>query len=333
VKVTRPVNPYQFEPDTPEIMNVNRQTHITDFMRKHESSPASFSSPRMGHFKNARSAGSAVDVGETLRPLAYDAQKSAPFRLQRCGSSPQIGNMKYPAWGGEEPEPEFLGFVDDYGYRGPSSRQHHELTKTVGPQRGRQYTKDYTPPVRRDSPSSRYRDGQKFASTSTAGTSSTIPSQTYGIDATPKDSPYGRHYIQSPTRATPDNYKQGHHHAVHPVDRNRFPIESSSPGPSPSPPKRSRSPMKRLFGNQTSSTSVSSRKLWGEHGFFGESLPETAVPKRGDHQETIRSRAASNPANQPKKTGIITRVKNKLEEFVSLSRWYQSPGLTISRLI
>jgi hypothetical protein len=315
VKITRTVNPYQFEPDTPEIVDANRHTHITDFMRKHESSPASFSSPRMAHFKNARSAGSAVDMGETLRPLAYEAQKSTPFRLQRCGSSPQIGTTGYPTWGGEEPSAEVPTFKDEFGSHDTASRQRQEMGKTAGPQRGRHYTKEYSSPTRRESPSRCYREGQKYnSSSSTTCSSSAIPSQTYNIETTPRTSPYDRYYTQSSTRYNQDGYKQDFH-ALHSADKSRFPIES--PSPSPSPPKRSRSPMKRLFGNQTSSSLVSSRKLWGENGFFGESLPDGTISKEGGPQNTIRSRAASNPANQSKRSGIITRVKNKLEEFVS----------------
>jgi hypothetical protein len=300
VEITRPDNPYEFKSNTPEIVEVKRQTNITDFMRKHESSPASFSSPRMGHFKNARSVGSAGDTAETLRPIAYGTRKSSRLRLQRSGSSPQIGTMRFAGRGDEESSPELPSFADEYGYCNTPARQGRGKVVTAGPQRGRQYLKEYSSPACYDSPNHCRQDNNDSSSTSPSYTSFPMRSLNYNQEATPANPPYDRYYTQPPTKTKQDIYKRDSVGIVRSIDKSRF--SNEIPSPCPSPPKRSRSPMKKLFGDQ---------------GWFGERLPDGADLRRMEPRRSTRSRATTNSSDQMKKTGMMERIKNKFGEFVS----------------
>lgn len=70
--------------------------------------------------------------------------------------------------------------------------------------------------------------------------------------------------------------------------------------PPPSPKKRSRSPMKKLFG---------------EKGFFGES-PEEMI-KQNAKRAAASSRTRTNSSSGQKKIGVMDKLKSKLGEIVS----------------
>jgi hypothetical protein len=313
VKITRHDNPYEFEPDTPEILEVEGQSHMSELTTKRENPPVFFSAPRMGHIKNARSAGNARDMGEQLRPLAYQPQRLHPARLQRSGSSPQIGCMRSTEWESRDASPEIPNFVDEYGSRVASTRQLRGMAETVGPKRGRQNV-DCSP--HNCSERSSYNCGETYSSSSTQShSSSNILSQEHRHD-TASTSSHKEHYInQSPNNSVNYAYEQDSYVRGRPADNVRFPLVSLSPRANP--PKRSRSPIKRLF---TSEAPSSSRKeLWGKKGYFGEGVgvSDERKSEATDLQKSTRSRTNTSSSDQPKKPGMINRLKNKIDEFVS----------------
>lgn len=305
VQITRPAqktNPYQFEPDTPDLDEDKRQTTIADFIRKHDSSPASFSTPRMAHFKNAHSAGSAIDM-ENLSPLANISQGHSRLRIQRCGSSPNIGAMKFAPREEEYDSPELPSFAQEYGFRGKQTRDQRLAETTVN--RHRQYVNDYGSPPPLTSPGRSRRDVYESSPTSQAHFA-----HSYRQDSTPTSSLYDRHATRSPPKTSDYIYARKSNSSSngsrHPAERTRYPIETSIPAPK-SPPKRSRSPMKKLFG---------------EKGWFGETSPDDVKIKPEPVRPTPRSRANTESSDGGKKTGIMGRLKNKLGEFVSKSAFW-----------
>jgi hypothetical protein len=73
---------------------------------------------------------------------------------------------------------------------------------------------------------------------------------------------------------------------------------SKNPPPSP-PKKRSRSPMKKMFG---------------EHGWLGQSPDEKPDPKLRSKKSFVTH---MDFASRPKKIGMMEKLKNKFEEIVS----------------
>ncbi|EPE25774.1 hypothetical protein GLAREA_01686 [Glarea lozoyensis ATCC 20868] len=312
VKITRRGNRYEFEPETPEILDVEEWAQMSELATKRESPPLFFPTPRIGHIKNARSAGNARDMGELLRPLVYQPQGSHPARLQRSGSSPQIGCMRSTGWESMDQSPNLPNFVDEYGSRGASARQLRGMSESVGPQRGRQNVECSSHDC---SERSGHNCRETYSSSSTQShQSSNVLSRGHSHDLGSTNSHKERYIYQSPNNSVNyayehDTYARGRTADCHV----RFPLET--PSPHANPPKRSRSPVKRFFASDT--PSPWRKELWGKQGLFGEEMrvPGERESEATDWQKSTRSRTNTSSSDQQKKSGMINMLKNKIGGF------------------
>lgn len=225
----------------------------------------SASSPQLSHMKNSLSEGNAVYTTQRPDPPIVYASKPTSYGIHRSESSPTVSPFRFsPAHEGSlSPE---LYLCD---LKGDVLRPAH---------RGRHRSED------------RYRDGRQDADGELPP-----PHETNKV-STPESSPrpsrlprqeslhygYSRNLTGSPTKGLGDVCEGDEFDAA--LSR-----QSASPPPTP-PKKRSRSPMKKMFG---------------EHGWLGQSP--------NDETEQILR-----PKNSPsrKKNTMMGKLKNKLEEIV-----------------
>ncbi|KAF4637643.1 hypothetical protein G7Y89_g436 [Cudoniella acicularis] len=320
-QITQSTNPYEFEPPTPR-PNESHQTTMTDFVKRHESSPACMSTPRFGHVKNVRSDGNTIPICYSYKPSPIDDKLEVPRQrtIHKSGSSPNLTALPFPAQGqqcfapdlstyaGEFSAPVYpihLGrqIVDDEDRRGrqryeeydsqthsnqtprkyASSPQRyspsHELSQSHSEdRRGRQRHEEY------DSQTHSNQIPHKYASSPQRHSPSHELSQSHGEDQGGMSPAYHRYMARSrsPTKKLRD---------VHEMDEFSNGRQEESPNLSIEPPRRSRSPMKKMFG---------------EHGWLGKSP---------DEAEEFNAKGQGNSGGKQKKTGMMEKLKIKFEGF------------------
>ncbi|RDL37355.1 uncharacterized protein BP5553_04788 [Venustampulla echinocandica] len=278
-RVDRPVNPYEFEPITPYI-NEARQTTMTEFITRatRENSTPPMPSPRPFHTKNSLSEGNGVYQPHRPSPLAVPFQKPARHMLHRSESSPSIPPLRFQARGDEGRGSEPTEFADEDNTlesptrRGPDDRDY----------RSRRYRVEGAPL----SFPSRSRHGLAI-SRSPSPTRSNIRSPG---DESSNRSSRGRQQTISPPKPLDDVFETDE------IDARRV-AAAMSPLVDPIP-KRSRSPMKKMFG---------------DHGWLGQSPDELKEVKVRTKKSSLDRRDDS--INRQKKPGMMGRLKNKFEEF------------------
>ena len=271
------VNPFEFEPTTPH-NDVSRQTTFTDFIKQgQEVEPTR--TPRSAHVKNARSEGNALYMMQTSAHLATPTKPHGQA-LSRCESSPNVSQLPFPSHRNCTASPDILQY-----YAEP--RENEENNTPV--RRGR--SEDSTPRGRdiggnqaSQSPRRRQDHAQESPTRSPIGNS---PQSSFS-----KSSSINRNMTRSPTKVLDDVYERDEYDEP-------LPNRSSKTPPSSPPKKRSRSPMKKMFG---------------ENGWLGQSPDEKPNPKLRPKKPFVTH---MDFANRPKKIGMMEKLKNKFEEIVS----------------
>ncbi|KAM3079664.1 hypothetical protein ACMFMG_006077 [Clarireedia jacksonii] len=291
---------YRFEPETPGGMNEWRQTSFADFIESHDSRPAS--SPNLSHTKNSRS----VEKELHRSPTLFTSSQVVYPGLKRSGSSPSVSPTRF-AVRDQHLSPEPFECYGDPDSPSPIMQDSYNTQSTVP--RGRAATIASRYPTRRESP-------ERFQHAS----SSPIRQVTRNMHQRPSLSPvrqvekiHGRHPVNathSPTGAKVVSNKYNESFSSSDttiINRNMTRSQSKtllgvveqdesatdSPVlPSASPKKRSRSPMKKMFG---------------EHGWLGSSPNEIMRPQT-QAAKSIRK------SEKPRKAGMMEKIKSKIEE-------------------
>jgi hypothetical protein len=266
------VNPYEFEPPTP-YNDPTRRTIFTHFIKQgQEAEPTG--TPRAGHVKNARSEGNTLYMAQNSAHPAATPTKPNGEALYRCESSPNVSQLPCPSRRNVTLSSDILQY-----YTEP-----READSPV--RRGR--SEDCTPRGGQDvvplSPRRRHQDyTQETSRSPTRRSPQASSSKGYTIN---------RNFTRSPTMTLDDVYERDEYDDGIP---SRI---SKNPPPSP-PKKRSRSPMKKMFG---------------EHGWLGQSPDEKPDPKLRSKKSFVTH---MDFASRPKKIGMMEKLKNKFEEIVS----------------
>ncbi|TEY58815.1 hypothetical protein BOTCAL_0199g00040 [Botryotinia calthae] len=287
-------NPYTFEPETPLVMNESRQTTMTDFMHiDHNVRPAS--SPSLGHVKNSRSVGHAANSKDLLMAPHHTTREDSPasdYRADHAGVdsiSPILQNA-FPIRSvpnrGRAATVELSRIPVDKGARG-------QILQPLGSpvhQAARDYQRPSRSPVRM--PSAEYRkqssrsfdedvpDGRGRSATYAPARKEVKPNENNESYSSTASTKINRQMTRSPTKNLVDvaeNDEPDFH------GQDLLPI---------SPKKRSRSPMKRMFG---------------EHGWLGSSANETL--------SGVLNAKSTQKADRPKKPGMMEKIKNRIEGF------------------
>lgn len=275
------VNPYEFEPPSP-YDDPTRQTTFTDFITIGREVPATFT-PRAAHVKNARSESNAKHIPQDTAYLTATPASIKPngHGLYKSESSPNLSQPPFSSHQDVATTPEILQYYME-------SRE----TGSPAP-RGRQDVHD-----------SAIRGGQnigvKYASLSAR--------QACQDNADERQS-------RSPTRHSPQGSISRGYAVNRNLNRSRSPTKTledvserdendddlaNTPAPyPPKPNKRSRSPMKKVFG---------------ENGWLGKFPDEQPDPKQRSKNTFVTH---MDFAHRPKKTGMMGKLKNKLDEIVS----------------
>lgn len=268
-------NPYEFEPSTP-YNDPSRQTTFTDFIKQGQETPSP-PTTRTLHVKNARSESNAFPIAQIQTRLVATPAKPTGNPLYRSESSPNVAQLPTFPLRDETPNSDILTYYLEAG----------ESSSPAG--RGRQGSQDTTPAGGRNigvkynsqSPTRRHPDyAQQLPSRSAtrhAQQGSLSKGSTVNCNMT-RD--------RSPSKTLGDVSERDEYDDSQP---NRSSNTSSDVTDHSSPKKRSRSPMKKMFG---------------ENGWLGKSPDEKPVLN-------LRPK---------KKVGMMEKIKNKFEEMVSW-RW------------
>ncbi|KAF5870397.1 uncharacterized protein Bfra_009783 [Botrytis fragariae] len=310
-------NPYTFEPETPLIIDELRQTTMTDFMHIDENvRPAS--SPSLGHVKNSRSVGHAANNKDILMAPQHSSHGHG-HGLQRSGTSPSITPLRFAARE-DSPAPDHRAYhagVDSISpilqnafatqslpNRGriatlersrlpvdKSARdQFPQSSSSPVHQAARSYQRSSRSPVRMSSGEHRKQSSRSFDEDvpDGRGRSATYSPVRKAVKSSESSESYSstasttinRQMTRSPTKNLVD---------VAEKDEPDFHGQDLLPI---SPKKRSRSPMKKMFG---------------EHGWLGSSQNEV--------QPSVLCSKSTQKVDRPKKPGMMEKIKNKLEGF------------------
>ncbi|KAF7861990.1 hypothetical protein EAF04_007870 [Stromatinia cepivora] len=308
-------NPYAFEPETPLVVDESRQTTMTDFMHIYDDvRPAS--SPSLGHVKNSRSVGHTTNRSDLLAAPQYSSHGHG---LQRSGTSPSVTPSRFAARE-ESPSPKHRAYYDDVDSISPilnnayptqslphrgraATLEHSRISLRKGSQE--QFPQPSSSPVRqaaRDCPQPSRSPARK-----PSGDHRVQPS--HSSDEAVLDG-RGRSATYTPIRKEINsNYSNESHSSSASTTINRQMTRSpaknligvteqdepnfESPDLLPiSPKKRSRSPMKKMFG---------------EHGWLGSS-PNEVIP-------SVLSSKSAQKMDKPRKPGMMEKIKNKIEGF------------------
>jgi hypothetical protein len=234
------------------------------------------STPQRLHVKNARSEGNAVYVARPPTPPIVYAPKPATYGIHRSESSPTVSPLRFSPPHERSLSPELY------------SRDLEGDQLLSQDRRGRQRSED------------RYYNGRQDAGSEMPSRFPVRKSSMSPVRRSPQRParpPYQEPVQHARSRDLPRSPKKTLHDVS---EQDEFIAQPRSSSPPPVPPKkRSRSPMKKMFG---------------ENGWLGQSAdekPELKVqPKkfvaRGTGDVPIR-----------KKTTMMGKLKNKLEEIVS----------------
>ena len=266
-RIPRPANPYEFEPDTPYAGQEQRQTQFSDFIEHPNGEFSPTPRAECGHRKNARSEeqGSYItrDDDHLLPP------KRSYANLQRSESSPSLIQVRFEAPRERATSPDISAYyTEDSGHsslpylgRSPSpSRSNHKY----------EYF-DTTPT---------YHDISQSFSTRSRSRS---PVRRESNESA-QHSVHGRYSGKTPVKTLDDVAER---------DENReYDVFRVSPT-ARQPKKRSRSPMKKMFG---------------ENGWLGKSPDEI---------QDVKLQVKKAAVIQKDKPTMIGKLRNKLGEFVS----------------
>ncbi|KAF7950396.1 hypothetical protein EAE96_007682 [Botrytis aclada] len=311
-------NPYTFEPETPVVMDRSRQTTMTDFMHIDENArPAS--SPSLGHIKNSRSVGHAVNSKELLMAPQHSSHGHGHC-LQRSGTSPSITPLRFAAREGSPAPPDhriYHAGVDSISLilqpafptrslptRGRAATlersrvavnkgsrdQFPQPSSSPVHQAARNYQRASRSPVRMPSaehrkqssrPSDEHVPDGRGRSATYSPVRKEIKSNESNVSySSTASTTINRQMTRSPTKNLVDVAEKDE-----PVfhGQDLLPI---------SPKKRSRSPMKKMFG---------------EHGWLGSSPNEV--------RPSVLCSKSTQKLDRPKKPGMMEKIKNKFEGF------------------
>jgi hypothetical protein len=271
-KFPKVVNPYEFEPSTPD--NNNTRQHPARLLSSRDD--LFVSSPKFSHTKNARSVGDALYTTRSPSPpVAYTSNPSS-CGIHRSESSPTVSPLRFQPPFERSPSPEFHFYLPEDA-RLPLARS-----------RGRQQIDNIC-----------HGDQHNVEHRSRSPANQSTKSSARASPPRPSRMPYQEpsHYAssrtlqRSPTKTLHDVSEQDEFDVIQLV---------KSPSPPPVPPKkRSRSPMKKMFG---------------EHGWLGQSPNEK--PEAKFQSKKLFSRG-NGDMQERKKTTMIGKLKSKLEEIVS----------------
>jgi hypothetical protein len=274
IKVKHVVNPYEFEPGTPYVDD-ERQTTITDFM---DSNDLPSPNTRASHTKNSRSEGNAMYMTQKTTPLNVPQSKSIGHTIQRSESSPPIGPHRSPQRHNRSQSPDISAYYaedEESPYQTRRGRTPSRVAVGQGPQ---------------------YRDGNSILSRRApleGFTNQDLRSpprlllQKDEYRSSPKSASPSRYATRSPTKVMGDVSEDDEYD-----DRiiNADPFLSPTPS---SPKRRSRSPMKKMFG---------------ENGWLGRSPNEA---QEGNFQSKKSSHG------RKEKSSVMGKLRTRIEEFVS----------------
>lgn len=273
------MNPYEFEPGTPYVTG-HHQNNLTDFIRKHGSSPAALSSPRIAHVKNAYSDGS-VPVAQNSYYFAPENSTRQVLSRNRSESSPTVPPLRFQERGDISPTRSLRSHHGNVINDLISPNSKARLTSENGTQRNRQYNQHQAPDL------NEYQVHPDYTARLQSRSPSRMPVQSHNENT--NTSVNGHHLTKPPTKALDDVFERNE-------PREQYPNPPMSP-----PQKRSRSPMKKMFG---------------ERGWLGRSPDELEEVRRRAKNASI-SRQGSSTGSPQKKTSMYGKLKNKLDQFVN----------------
>jgi len=216
-------------------------------------------------------------------PLAMPASKPS---IHRSDTSSGILPQRFPIRLDRTPNPELPAHYPDD--QDSISSTHCVLRNSKNAtRRGRQFVKDIS-----RSPSREHSQGR--ATDSSPRSPARPPRQVYATDSFPLSSGYSRNLTHSPTKTLEEVSERD--------EFNRSPLDLSLGSLPSRPKKRSRSPMKKMFG---------------EHGWLGLSPDEVKEQKLESKKSSIACNEES--SSQQKKTTMFGKLKNKLGEIVSIA--------------
>ncbi|KAH8684901.1 hypothetical protein BGZ60DRAFT_524098 [Tricladium varicosporioides] len=275
-QITQSDNPYEFEPITPKISNL-RQTAITDFIKpkntqRPESSPAGLTSPQFAHFKNARSDGNTIPI--VYRPNPYNVPTCQ--RLTRSGSSPNLVGEGFVSRDAGPQHTDISTYAGGFPRAYSPRRRGRHISENNG-------SFDYDEQYKERQSRSISRQAHREPESSPTRQSSVRTARSHGKDTLSSSTGYSRHLNRSPPKGLRD------------VEEREEVEDPLTPTKKPQPKKRSRSPMKKMFG---------------ENGWLGKSPSELQSIRQFP---TTTKRQDDSPGKQ-KKTGMLGKLRNKFDE-------------------
>ena len=269
------VNPFEFEPSTP-YNDPDRQTMFTDFIKKGQDAPSPLT-PRSAHVKNTRSEENATRITQDPAHLAVTPKKPNGHALYRSESSPNISQLPFTANHSEAANSEILSYYTE-AYEVKSLGRGSQEESQGGIRREGQNVG-----VKYGSPS---RQHQVYAQERPSRSPTRHPAQA----SFSRGHNVSRSMTRSPTKTLDDVSEREEYNGSLPTqDSDIFPA---------SPKKRSRSPMKKMFG---------------ENGWLGKSPDEKPDLKPSKKAFVTHM----DFAHRPKKVGMMEKLKNKFDEIVS----------------
>jgi len=263
-------NPYEFEPGSP-YEDLARQATLTDFINS-QGVPAS--SPRLSHVKNSRSESNTGFLPRKSDPVSSTTARTIGRTIHKSESSPSLLPQQFSARRVVMRDEELLGRYGNYKELERSPYDDHQSPQDQACIRNDRHHSSRSPPRHVN---------QDYFEKPRSRSPSRFPNQ----DSCDKYVNQ-RTMMRSPTKTLDDVSERDEHEEFHLG-------KHSSPSP---PKKRSRSPMKKMFG---------------DHGWLGQSPDEKSEPKR-DSKKSSSSR--EQPIARQKKTSMIGKLKTKIEEFV-----------------
>ncbi|CZR52017.1 uncharacterized protein PAC_01894 [Phialocephala subalpina] len=295
-KIKTAVNPYQFEPDTP--MPARHQTHMTTFTdfipHPHESELEQ--NPESFYLKKSPSTGNSMSTGQQFTPMR--PAKSDKRGMPRSESSPAVS---HPA-----------RFQAQYQTGPDIASRYGEVVDPVSPtrrgrspqpegRRGRSYEEDGTPKTFTQYPPVRPNEW-RFPDSPRRVQFPNQHNQRHLGECRPESplrSPLRAPSIEqnsfsssTPIRYRPASPTKGLGNVVE-----RDEAEADIPKTPGSPKKRSRSPMKKMFG---------------ENGWLGRSPLETQGTARQAQKASAQVQKTSN--NSKEKKGLVDKLRAKLAD-------------------
>lgn len=238
-------------------------------------------SPELSHTKNSRSESHAIDMARSPDSMNNQTLKPTGFAIHRSESSPSVSPLRFPFLQARSPSLELPSY-----YRDGSSLP-------TGSSRSRQQPYYISDP-HQDAGADSSRSPSRMAKKPSLESRSRSPSRQQGQELLQSHA-YSRNHTSSPTKTL------GHVSEREELDTDLL-SRASSPPLTP-PKKRSRSPMKKMFG---------------DHGWLGQS-PDEKPEQRLKSKKSFAPR--NGEASSQKKITMMGKLKNKLEEIVSPIFW------------